>query len=106
MHHYTALDQIHILLALSIMFSYLSIPLTALRHFPMPPVATWASRFFFATCAVTHLAIAAHFHDSPWMVLNDLIQAVSAVLFIVSLSRMVAAVLERQAAKRAEKAEG
>lgn len=104
MHHetFTYIDQIHILLALIIMASYLAIPFTALRKLPMPRVARIYGTAFFATCAITHLAVAAGFHDSPWMVVNDLIQAVSAIGFITRMSRMVAVVLAERAARDSE----
>jgi hypothetical protein len=99
--HYSGLDQIHIMLALVIMVAYMVVPFTALRKLPLPPVARVAGLFFFATCAITHLALAAGFHGNDWMIANDLVQAVSVVTFIVSVSRMVQQVLERREARLA-----
>ena len=106
MHHaaeFNALDYLHLTLAMIIAGAYLSIPFTALiklRDYIPRPARLFAVGFFL-TCAVTHIALAAGFHDSHWMVINDLVQAVSSTGFIVSLHRMVAAVMRRRAARLA-----
>lgn len=98
--HLDALDQIHIGLALWITLAYLAIPFTALRRLPMPRSARAAGMIFFITCAVTHVAVAAGFHESRGMVLNDLAQAISATVFIWSAARMVDFALKKRAAAR------
>lgn len=97
--HYGAIDQIHILLALAIMGAYLTIPFTALRRLPVTTGARIFGCLFFTTCAITHLAIAAGFHENAWMILNDLVQAVSSIGFIYTLSSMVSDVLSRKEAR-------
>lgn len=94
--HASTLDAVHIGLALIIMAAYVAIPFTALRRIPLPMNAKVAGSLFFITCAITHLGIAAGFHNNPWMVLNDFVQAVSSASFIFILSRMVSHVLNRR----------
>ena len=88
------MDYLHIALALGIMCSYLAAPLTALRRLPLTTTTFVSGAFFFATCAITHLALAVGFHDSPWMILNDAIQFIAVVTFLVSLSRQVSHALK------------
>lgn len=95
-HHYTAAEQLHIMLALVIMAAYLAIPFTALRKLPVPQSARIFGALFFATCAITHLAIAVGFHDDRWMLVNDAVQLVSAVGFIACLTRQVRYTLRRR----------
>jgi uncharacterized membrane protein AbrB (regulator of aidB expression) len=94
----TAIDVLHLALALVIAASYMAVPFTALARLSkfIPISARIAGTFFFLTCAITHIAIAASFHDSSWMVVNDLVQAVSVITFIAVLSRMVGAVMARR----------
>ena len=98
------MDQIHILLALVIMGAYLSIPFTALRRLPMPRRTRVFGSLFFITCAITHLALAMGFHDSQWMILSDLVQAVASIGFIYSVSQIVEYAL-RRAEKRLQRTE-
>jgi hypothetical protein len=95
----TTLDILHLMLALIIAAAYLAVPFTALSRLAkfMPVSARVSGSFFFLTCALTHIAIAAGFHDSRWMVLNDAVQAVSVITFIAVLSRMVGKVMEHRA---------
>lgn len=100
-HHYTAADHIHILFALGIMAAYLSIPfIDRLRNLPLTTATRIAGTFFFLTCAITHLAIAAAFHDNSWMLLNDAIQLISVVTFIATLTRHLGAAMRRKEALR------
>lgn len=95
------IDAVHIVLALVIAGAYLAVPFTALRRLAayMPMTARVAGSFFFLTCAITHLALATDLHETNWMVLNDAVQAVSAITFITSLSRMVRVVMRRREAR-------
>ena len=95
-HHYGYLDQVHILLSLVIMAGYMTVPFTVLRRIPLPRITQVSGLCFFATCAITHVGLAVGVHDSPWFVLNDLIQAVSVITFIVTLSKMVATVMKQR----------
>jgi hypothetical protein len=102
--HYAPIDYIHIVFALGIMAAYMSIPfISRLRHLPLTRTTRTAGTFFFATCAITHLAIAAGFHDSHWMLLNDTIQLIAVVTFIVSLTHHLnAAIRHKEARQRRE----
>ncbi len=102
MHHDPAswglLAQVHLGLALIIAAAYLSVPFTALRKLArfLPRTAQISGALFFLTCAITHLSIASGF-DSRWMVVSDLVQAISVVTFIASFSRLVGRAFERRA---------
>ena len=100
-HEYDALDQLHIGLAIIIALAYASIPFTSLRLLAayLPRAAQIGGSLFFITCAITHLAIAAGFHDSHWMIANDAVQAASSITFIASLSRMVGFAMRRRDAR-------
>lgn len=100
-HEYSALDQLHIGLAIIIALAYASIPFTSLRLLAayLPRAAWIGGSLFFLTCAITHVGIAAGFHNSPWMILNDLVQAASSITFIASLSKMVGFAMRRRAAR-------
>jgi hypothetical protein len=101
-HHTDWLDQIHIGLAIWITLAYVAVPFTALRLLPMTNRARAFGIGFFTTCAITHVAVAAGFHDNHWMLLNDLVQAVSATGFIYEVARMVKWALRRKAARAPE----
>lgn len=103
---YSGLDITHIALALAIAAAYVTVPFTALRRLPVPRIVQVSGMVFFLTCALTHLALAAGFHDSPWMVLSDLVQFIAVVTFIATLSRMVEMVMNRQRRLAALEAEG
>ncbi len=107
MHHgaWGLLAQLHLLLALVIAAAYLSVPFTALRRLAelLPKTAVVSGSMFFLTCAITHLGIAAGFHESHWMVLNDFVQAVSVITFIASLSRVVSRAMHRRSERLAKK---
>lgn len=95
---YTWVDAFHIMLAVFIAIAYLSVPFTTLRRVPITVTVKVSAMVFFITCATTHLALAVGFHDSAWMLLNDLLQLVSITTFIVSFSRMVSWAMDRKAA--------
>lgn len=96
-HHPVGWDQqLHIMFALGIMAAYAAIPLTALRRLPVTKCTRTFAVLFFATCAITHLAIAVGFHDDRWMLVNDAVQLVSAVGFIACLTRQVRYTLRRR----------
>jgi hypothetical protein len=101
-HHYGAIEQIHIVLALIIMGAYVAVPLTSMRRLKLTRQARYSAIGFFATCAITHLSVAAGFHDNPWMTLNDAVQAASTIVFIASVSRMVDHVISRRKAPEPE----
>lgn len=95
---YTWVDAFQIMLAVGIALAYLSVPFTTLRRVPITVTVKVSAMLFFITCAITHLAMAIGFHDSPWMLVNDLIQLASITTFIVSFSRMVSWAMDRKAA--------
>jgi hypothetical protein len=86
----------HIVLASLIAAAYLSVPFTVLRRLPVTAVIKVSAMFFFATCAVTHLAMATGWDDSHWMILSDLVQFVAITTFIVSISRLIGFALARR----------
>lgn len=96
-HHggHGALGQLHLLLALGIMAGYAVVPFTALHRLPLTKPTRVFAVLFFATCAMTHLAIAAGAADSSWMIVNDAVQLVAVIGFIRCLSRQVAWTLRR-----------
>jgi hypothetical protein len=95
---YDWVDVFHIALALGIAAAYMSVPFTTLRRLPLTPGVKTMAMIFFATCAITHLALAIGFHDSVWMLFNDFAQLVSITSFIVLMARMMGEILKRREA--------
>jgi hypothetical protein len=90
------LQQLHVMLALGITVAYLTVPFTALRLLPVTTAARVFGLLFFATCAITHLALSVGVHEHPLMLANDAVQLVAIVGFIRALCRQVAWTMRRR----------
>ncbi len=95
-------DSIHVWLAIAIFACYLAIPFTALRRLPLPRLTRLAGIGFFITCALTHLMTALDLAHSRWMIASDAVQLLCVAVFIISLSRMVATVMDRSESRSRE----
>lgn len=85
MHDHAGFDWmywINWLANLMIVVGYLLVPFTVLRHLPLTRSVRISGSFFFATCAMTHLAMAFGFGCDLLMVINHVVQAGAVIWFV------------------------
>lgn len=93
--HWHTSDVINLVANLVIVLGYLLVPFTVLRYLPLTAMVRTAGAFFFTTCALTHLGMAFGVHDSLWMVINHVVQAVAVIWFVIGFWLLLRAALRR-----------
>lgn len=88
---------------LVIVLGYLFVPFSVLRYLPLTPSVRCAGALFFLTCAITHLSMAFGFHDSVWMVVNHVVQALAVVWFVLGFWLLLREAVQRAEVRRYER---
>ena len=83
-----------------IVFGYVLVPFTVLRYLPLTLPVRVSGSLFFATCALTHFAMAFGFEHAAWMVVNHVVQAVAVLWFVLGFWLLLRAAIARAEAKR------
>lgn len=78
-----------------IVLGYVLVPFTVMRYLPLSPSVRFSGTLFFATCAVTHLAMAFGVEHSAWLVVNHVVQAFAVVWFVVGFWLLLRAAMRR-----------
>lgn len=87
----SVLTLVFVLSNLAIVAGYLAVPFTKLgRRIPMTAGVRVAGMLFFATCAITHLAMAM-FWPLRWpLIVDHIVQAAAVWYFVLGFSKLIA----------------
>ncbi len=80
---------INIAANLAIVAGYVIVPFTVLRHLPLTRSVRFSGSIFFATCALSHVAMAFRLQHSGLMLINHIVQAVAVVAFVWGFYRLL-----------------
>ena len=83
-------DVLNLVSNLVIVLGYALVPVTWLRHLPLTRPVLVSGVVFFATCAITHVAMAFDIaHHRHWLLVNHISQAVAVMLFVLGFGRLL-----------------
>lgn len=100
-HASNALTSVYVLANLAIVAGYVVVPFTLLgRRMPLTPRVRLAGILFFATCAVTHFAMAMAWPLWWPLIASHVLQAGSVWYFVLGFSRLIAEAEARRSRSR------
>lgn len=90
MHQHTDPTQwINVVANLAIVAGYFIVPFTVLARMPLTRAVRASGSVFFATCGLTHLAMAFGFENTLFMVGVHVVQAVAVIAFVLGFHRLL-----------------
>lgn len=96
MHHPpTTVDLVRLVLGLTVIAVLWAVPFTALRHVPIPRLTKLSGLVFLLSLAVFRV-VAVLDLNSPWWLINDGVQLIAIIVFVSTLTYMVASVVQRR----------